>query len=186
MTGKRILVTGAGSGFGREVALRLAAKGHCVIAGVQIAPQITELSAEAARRGLALDAVKLDVTCARERAQAARWDVDVLLNNAGAGEAGALVDLPVDIVRELFETNVFGPLELTQQVARGMIARGRGRIVFVSSIAGLITGAYTGAYCASKHALEAIAEAMHLELAAHGVQIAVVNPGRTARASTTG
>ncbi|MGQ7883456.1 SDR family oxidoreductase, partial [Burkholderia pseudomallei] len=173
MTGKRILVTGAGSGFGREVALRLAAKGHCVIAGVQIAPQITELSAEAARRGLALDAVKLDVTCARERAQAARWDVDVLLNNAGAGEAGALVDLPVDIVRELFETNVFGPLELTQQVARGMIARGRGRIVFVSSIAGLITGAY----CASKHALEAIAEAMHLELAAHGVQIAVVNPG---------
>ncbi|KGW97897.1 short chain dehydrogenase family protein [Burkholderia pseudomallei MSHR449] len=177
MTGKRILVTGAGSGFGREVALRLAAKGHCVIAGVQIAPQITELSAEAARRGLALDAVKLDVTCARERAQAARWDVDVLLNNAGAGEAGALVDLPVDIVRELFETNVFGPLELTQQVARGMIARGRGRIVFVSSIAGLITGAYTGAYCASKHALEAIAEAMHLELAAHGVQIAVVNPG---------
>ncbi|MBF3728271.1 SDR family NAD(P)-dependent oxidoreductase, partial [Burkholderia pseudomallei] len=68
---------------------------------------------------------------------------------------------------------VFGPLELTQQVARGMIARGRGRIVFVSSIAGLITGAY----CASKHALEAIAEAMHLELAAHGVQIAVVNPG---------
>lgn len=61
MTGKRILVTGAGSGFGREVALRLAAKGHCVIAGVQI----TELSAEAARRGLALDAVKLDVTCAR-------------------------------------------------------------------------------------------------------------------------
>lgn len=173
MTGKRILVTGAGSGFGREVALRLAAKGHCVIAGVQIAPQITELSAEAARRGLALDAVKLDVTCARERAQAARWDVDVLLNNAGAGEAGALVDLPVDIVRELFETNVFGPLELTQQVARGMIARGRGRIVFVLSIAGLITGAY----CASKHALEAIAEAMHLELAAHGVQIAVVNPG---------
>ncbi|VBE83425.1 SDR family oxidoreductase [Burkholderia pseudomallei] len=154
MTGKRILVTGAGSGFGREVALRLAAKGHCVIAGVQIAPQITELSAEAAR-----------------------WDVDVLLNNAGAGEAGALVDLPADIVRELFETNVFGPLELTQQVARGMIARGRGRIVFVSSIAGLITGAYTGAYCASKHALEAIAEAMHLELAAHGVQIAVVNPG---------
>ncbi|VCR00506.1 short chain dehydrogenase [Burkholderia pseudomallei] len=72
MTGKRILVTGAGSGFGREVALRLAAKGHCVIAGVQIAPQITELSAEAARRGLALDAVKLDVTCAR-RPRAGTW-----------------------------------------------------------------------------------------------------------------
>ncbi|AIO66045.1 SDR family oxidoreductase [Burkholderia oklahomensis] len=177
MTQKRMLVTGAGSGFGREVALRLAAKGHHVIAGVQIAPQITELNAEAARRGVELDVVKLDVTSARDRAQAAHWNVDVLLNNAGAGEAGALVDLPVDIVRELFETNVFGPLELTQQVARGMIARGRGKIVFVSSIAGLITGAYTGAYCASKHAVEALAEAMHAELEAHGIRIAVVNPG---------
>ncbi|AJY40750.1 SDR family oxidoreductase [Burkholderia humptydooensis] len=177
MTDKRILVTGAGSGFGREVALRLAARGHHVIAGVQIVPQITELNAEAARRGVALDAVKLDVTSARDREQAERWEIDVLLNNAGAGEAGALVDLPVDIVRELFEINVFGPLALTQQVAHGMIARGRGRIVFVSSIAGLVTGAYTGAYCASKHAVEAIAEAMHAELDAHGIQIAVVNPG---------
>ncbi|SMG01512.1 SDR family oxidoreductase [Burkholderia singularis] len=177
MAQKRILITGAGSGFGREAALRLAAKGHQVIASVQIVPQITALRAEAARRGVTLDVVKLDVTSARDRAQAAHWDIDVLLNNAGAGEAGALVDLPVDIVRELFETNVFGPLELTQQIARAMIARQRGKIVFVSSIAGLITGAYTGAYCASKHALESVAEAMHQELASHGIQIAIVNPG---------
>lgn len=101
----------------------------------------------------------------------------MLVNNAGVGEAGALVDLPVEIVRALFDVNVFGPLALTQQIARGMLARRHGKIVFVSSIAGLITGPFTGAYCASKHAIESVAEAMHAELAPHGIRVAVVNPG---------
>ncbi|MGK8207602.1 SDR family oxidoreductase [Burkholderia cenocepacia] len=177
MTRKYILITGATSGFGREVALRLAERGHHVTAGVRAVADIEGLAAEAAQRDTALQVVKLDVTSAYDRARAADQDFDVLVNNAGTGEAGALVDLPVEIVRELFDVNVFGPLELTQQVARGMLARKRGKIVFVSSIAGLITGAFTGAYCASKHAVESVAEAMHAELAPHGIKVAVVNPG---------
>ncbi|RQS44688.1 SDR family oxidoreductase [Burkholderia sp. Bp8990] len=177
MAQKRILITGAGSGFGREVALRLAQHGHAVTAGVRTTTEIDALTDAAAQRGTALRAVKLDVTSAYDRARAAEFEVDVLVNNAGVGEAGALVDLPVEIVRELFDVNLFGPLELTQQIARGMLARGHGKIVFVSSIAGLITGPFTGAYCASKHAVESVAEAMHAELAPHGIRVAVVNPG---------
>ncbi|MCF1368645.1 SDR family oxidoreductase [Burkholderia cenocepacia] len=177
MTRKRILITGAGTGFGREVALRLAERGHDVTAGVRTAVEIDALTDTAAQRGTPLRAVKLDVTSAYDRARAAELAIDVLVNNAGVGEAGALVDLPVEIVRELFNVNVFGPLELTQQIARGMLARKHGKIVLVSSIAGLITGPFTGAYCASKHAVESVAEAMHAELAPHGIRVAVVNPG---------
>ncbi|MBY8604920.1 SDR family oxidoreductase [Burkholderia arboris] len=177
MAQKRILITGAGTGFGREVALRLAERGHDVTAGVRVTTEIDALTAAAAQRGTALRAIKLDVTSVHDRARAAELDIDVLVNNAGVGEAGALVDLPVEIVRELFDVNVFGPLELTQQIARGMLARRHGKIVFVSSIAGLITGPFTGAYCASKHAVESVAEAMHAELAPHGIRVAVVNPG---------
>ncbi|AJY17041.1 SDR family oxidoreductase [Burkholderia multivorans] len=177
MAQKRILITGAGSGFGREVALRLAQQGHDVTAGVRVASEIATLTEAATQRSTALRAIKLDVTSAYDRARAADAEIDVLVNNAGVGEAGALVDLPVEIVRELFDVNVFGPLDLTQQVARGMLARKHGKIVFVSSIAGLITGPFTGAYCASKHAVESVAEAMHAELAPHGVRVAVVNPG---------
>ncbi|WP_027780788.1 MULTISPECIES: SDR family oxidoreductase [Burkholderia] len=177
MAQKRILITGAGSGFGLEVALRLAERGHDVTAGVRAAAEIDVVTSAAARRGATLRVVKLDVTSAYDRARAADVEVDVLVNNAGVGEAGALVDLPIEIVRELFDVNVLGPLELTQQIARGMLARRHGKIVFVSSIAGLITGPFTGAYCASKHAVESIAEAMHAELAPHGIRVAVVNPG---------
>lgn len=177
MTRKRILITGAGTGFGREVALRLAQHGHDVTAGVRTTAEIDALTDAAAQRDTAVRAVKLDVTSADDRARAAEFDIDVLVHNAGVGEAGALVDLPIGIVRDLFDVNVFGPLELTQQIARGMLARKHGKIVFVSSIAGLITGPFTGAYCASKHAIEAVAEAMHAELAPHGIRVAVVNPG---------
>lgn len=177
MTSKRILITGAGSGFGREAAFQLAALGHQVIATVQFTKQVNDLRQESERRGLQLRVEKLDVTSEVDRDYAGDWEIDVLINNAGTGEAGAISEIPVKVVTALFDTNVFGPLAFTQRIVAGMTKRGHGKVIFVSSIAGLITGAFTGAYCASKHALESIAEAMHLELAAQGIQVAVINPG---------
>ena len=178
MKQKRILVTGAGSGFGREVALRLAARGHRTIAGVRGAGQAADLREEAGRRGVPLRVETLDITVAADRERAWEWDIDVLLNNAGSAEAGASAEIPLELVRALFETNVFANLELTQGFVRRMVEQKRGgKVLFVSSIAGLITGPYTGPYCASKHALEAFAEALHAELKPFGIQVGTINPG---------
>ncbi len=177
MRPKRILVTGAGSGFGRGAALALAAKGHAVIAAVQWPEQIAQLNDEAKARGTALRVEKLDLLSEADRRAAFAWDIDVLVNNAAVGEAGPIAEIPLELVRKVFEVNVFATLALTQGFVKQMVNRGRGRVIFVSSSAGLFSAAYFGAYCASKHALEAMSESLHAELAAFGIQVATVNPG---------
>lgn len=172
-----ILVTGAGTGFGYEVALRLAKKGLDVIAGVEIVAQVFALQEEAKRRGVKLRVEKLDVTNEGDRLQAAEWDIDVLLNNAGISQGGATVDIPAENVRLQYEVNVIGPLMLTQLVAKKMVLKRKGKIVFMSSVAGLTADPFAGAYASSKHAVEAIAEAMGHELKEFGIEVATVNPG---------
>ncbi|WP_297008153.1 SDR family oxidoreductase [uncultured Corynebacterium sp.] len=171
------LITGAGSGFGKEIALRLAGQGHDVIAGVEIIAQVNTLRADARDRGVDLRVEKLDVTDEGDRGKALGWDVDVLLNNAGISEGGSTVDLPAEVIRRQFEVNVFGPVLLTQGIAKQMVSRGTGRIVFMSSVAGLTVDPFTGAYAGSKHAVEAFADALDQELAEFGVQVATINPG---------
>lgn len=171
------LITGAGSGFGREISLRLAEQGHDVIAGVEIIAQVNTLRAEARDRGVELRVEKLDVTDEGDRAKALDWGVDVLLNNAGISEGGATVDLPAEVIRRQFEVNVFGPVLLTQGIAKQMGAKKAGRIVFMSSVAGLTVDPFTGAYAGSKHAVEAFADALDQELAEYGVTVATINPG---------
>ncbi|MFJ2293625.1 SDR family oxidoreductase [Streptomyces sp. NPDC087894] len=176
MTGP-ILITGAGSGFGKEVALRLASAGHEVIAGVEIIAQVSAVRAAARERGAELRVEKLDVTDPGDRENAWSWEAEVLLNNAGVSEGGATADLPEERLRRQFEVNVFGTVLLTQGIARRMAARRSGRIVFMSSVAGLTVDPFTGAYAASKHAVEAFADALDQELAEFGVTVATINPG---------
>lgn len=99
-----------------------------------------------------------------------------LVNGAGIIEGGAIVDIPGDNLRRQFEVNVVGPVLLTQGIARKMIARRSGRIVFMSSVVGIVSGPFVGAYGASKHALEAIAETMAMESQEFGVEVAVISP----------
>ena len=172
-----VLVTGAGTGFGYEIALRLAAKGIDVIAGVEIVAQVHDLEQEAKKRGVNLRIEKLDVTDEGDRHKAAAWDVDVLLNNAGISEGGATVDIPAENLRRQYEVNIIGPLMLTQIVVKQMVKRKTGKIVFMSSVAGLTTDPFAGAYASSKHAVEAIAEAMSQELKEFGIEVATINPG---------
>ena len=177
MTNKRILITGAGSGFGRESALRLAQHGHQVIATVQYEEQIPELAQAAANRGVEMRVEKLDLLSDQNRDAAFNWEIDVLVNNAAIGEGGPIAEIPIELVRNVFEVNVFSTLILTRGFVQQMVKRGTGRVIFVSSIAGLVAGSYLAAYGSSKHALEAIAEALHNELAPHGIQVATLNPG---------
>ena len=172
-----VLITGAGTGFGHEVAMRMAEKGFDVIAAVEIYAQVQTLKRQAAKRGVTLQVEKLDVTDDGDRRKALAWNVDILVNNAGVLEGGSVVDIPALNIRREFEVNVIGPLLLTQGIAKQMVRRGKGRIVWVSSREGLNVNPFTGIYSASKHAVEAIAETMSLELQEFGIEVATINPG---------
>jgi len=151
---KTVLITGAGTGFGHEVAMRMAEKGFNVIAAVEIYAQVQTLKRQAATRGVSLQVEKLDVTDDGDRRKALTWNVDILVNNAGVLEGGSVVDIPALNIRREFEVNVVGPLLLTQGIAKQMVKRGKGRIVWVSSREGLNVNPFTGIYSASKHAVE--------------------------------
>lgn len=174
---KNILITGAASGFGRGAALELARRGHAVTAGVQVAPQATELAEAAAAAGVDLDITVLDITDDEDRRAAFARHVDVLVNNAGIMEAGPVAEIPMNRVRRNFETNVFGTLAMCQGIAPQMVGRGGGKIVNVTSMGGLITVPFAAIYTATKHALESISEGLRAELAGTGVEICTVNPG---------
>jgi NAD(P)-dependent dehydrogenase (short-subunit alcohol dehydrogenase family) len=174
---KKVLITGSGTGFGHEVAMRLAQKRFDVIAAVEIYAQVQTLKREAAARGVKLQVEKLDVTNDGDRRKALAWNVEILVNNAGVLEGGSVLDIPALNIRREFEVNVIGPLLLTQGIAKQMVKRGKGRIVWVSSREGLNVNPFTGIYSASKHAIEAIAETMSLELQEFGIEVATINPG---------
>jgi NAD(P)-dependent dehydrogenase (short-subunit alcohol dehydrogenase family) len=174
---KTVLITGAGTGFGHEVAMRLAEKGFDVIAAVEVYAQVQTLKRQAAARGVSLQVEKLDVIDEGDRRKALAWNVEILVNNAGVLEGGSVVDIPALNIRREFEVNVVGPLLLTQGIAKQMVKRGRGRIVWVSSREGLNVNPFTGIYSASKHAVEAIAQTMSLELQEFGIEVATINPG---------
>jgi NAD(P)-dependent dehydrogenase (short-subunit alcohol dehydrogenase family) len=177
---KTILITGAGSGFGKGAAIGMAKNGHNIIASVHVASQVTPLREEVEVLGLSdrIKVARLDLTDPYDIKQALTWDFDVLWNNAGMGEAGPVWEIPVDLVRKNFEVNVFLPLLLTQGVVQTWVREGKqGKVVFTSSMGGLFTPANWGTYVSTKHALESIAEALQQELAAYGIKIQTINPG---------
>ena len=170
---KTVLITGAGTGFGRGAAEALANRGHHVIATVFGDDEVDELSAALPN----LTVAKLDVTNADDVATLDQWEIDVLINNAALGQTGPLSRIPQELVRRVFETNVFGTLAVTQRVADQMRARRAGRILIVSSIAGLFAGPGSGPYSMTKHALQAMGSALRAELAPFGIDVALINPG---------
>jgi NAD(P)-dependent dehydrogenase (short-subunit alcohol dehydrogenase family) len=173
-----VLVTGCSSGIGRAIALRLAAGGRFAVwASARKREPLAELEAKGCRT-LALD---VDDEGSMHRAvrevEAAHGAVWALVNNAGYSQSGAIEAVPMDRVRAQFETNVFGLVRLVQLVLPGMRARGTGRIVNLSSMGGKLTFPGGGFYHASKHAVEAISDALRFEVRGFGIQVAVVEPG---------
>src|SRR5699024_4935172 len=172
-----VLITGAGTGVGKNIALALAEKGNPVIATVEVVSQVSALEQEARERGVKMQIEKLDVTNPKDREKAWAWDIDVLVNNAAVKEGGSLVDIPEANLRHQFEANVFGPILLTKGFARKMVDRKHGCIVFVSSVSGSTTNPLSGPYSGSKHTVEAFAMALSKELQEFNVEVSTINPG---------
>jgi NAD(P)-dependent dehydrogenase (short-subunit alcohol dehydrogenase family) len=176
---KTILITGAGSGFGEAAAIGMARNGHNIIATAHVASQVTPLREKAKALGLKnLVVERLDLNDPYDMQQALKHDIDVFWSNAGMGEAGPVFEIPMDLVRNNYEVNVFKPLQLTQGFVRKWIDAGKpGKIVFTSSMGGLFTPANWGVYVSTKHALESVAEALQQELKAHNIKVQTINPG---------
>ena len=170
---KKILITGAGTGFGKGAAVELATRGHQVIAATHSQEQADALAAEHPD----LTTMKLDVTNDDDVRAAAGLGIDVLINNAGVGVAGPLSTMPMADIRRAFDVNVFGMVALSQVVIPGMKARGSGRIINVSSIVGVWAAPLSSPYSMSKHAVEAFTKSLRGELAPHGIDVTKVNPG---------
>jgi NAD(P)-dependent dehydrogenase (short-subunit alcohol dehydrogenase family) len=170
-------VTGASSGIGKEVALRLVETGFHVVGTSRDTSSLT------GREGLSF--VDLDVssdasvTAAVEQVVGRFGRLDVLVNNAGIGSAGAAEELSVAQDQKVIDVNVVGVIRMIKAVLPHMRAQGRGRIVNVSSIAGLVPQPHMAVYVASKHALEGYSESVDHEVRAHGVPVVLVEPGPT-------
>jgi len=187
MTTHTILITGATAGIGRFAALYLARKGHRVFASGRNEAALAKLRADAAN--LPLETVRLDVTDAKSVEAAAAEilrrtngrGIDALVNNAGWGMAGPLAEIPVEDLREQFETNVFGLHAVTRVFLPQLRANAkdgrRARILNVSSMGGRMTFPFFGAYHATKYAVEAMSDALRNELSPLGVDVVLIEPG---------
>ncbi len=182
-TDRTVLITGGTDGLGKAMALLLAQRGYHVFAAGRSAEKRAELDRIAAEKRLPLETLELDVTdgTSVERSVAAvireSGHIDVLINNAGVAYVGTVEDLTLDDWHRQFETNFFGVIRMTQAVIPHMRERKKGRIVLISSVAGLVTAPAQGSYSATKHALEALGNALRHELHSFGIQTILIEPG---------
>jgi len=178
-----VLITGATDGLGKAAALLLAERGYRLFAAGRSAEKRAQLDALAREKKLPLETLEMDV-CDDASVNAGVLSVlnkagaiDVLINNAGLVYAGAVEELRLEDWRKQFETNFFGVLRVTQAILPHMRERRKGRILMMSSVSGIVTPPTQGAYSASKHAIEAVANAMRSELYPFGIETILIEPG---------
>src|SRR5881296_1871070 len=174
---RAVLITGCSTGIGRATAEQLAARGWTVYATARRPAAIGELAGRGCKT-LALDVCdEVSMRAAVEIIEAREGAVGVLVNNAGYGQEGAFEEVAMDQVRVQFETNVFGLVRLTQLVLPAMRRQGWGRIVNISSMGGKLTLPGGAFYHATKHAVEALSDALRFEVRPFGIAVVVIEPG---------
>lgn len=177
-----VLITGASSGIGRETAVRLAERGHHVIAAARTVSALEQIRKTTKGR---IDTLELDVT-SQDSIDAAKREIgstlgqtgiDVLINNAAYTLTGPLEEVGDADLKAQFETNVFGPMRMIRTFVPEMRQRGAGRIVNISSVVGRLALPFFGPYNATKHALEALSDSLRNELKPFGIEVVIIEPG---------
>lgn len=178
-----VLITGCSSGFGKLAAIEFARRGDRVFASMRNTAKAKGLLDGATAAGTTLEVIQLNVNDSASIAEAVAQiekkagPVDVLVNNAGIGTHGPVEDFDDDEVLSIFNTNVFGVIRVTRAVLPSMRARHGGTIITVGSLAGKVSAPFGGVYAASKHAIEALSDALHYELHPFGIRVVLVEPG---------
>lgn len=173
---KNVLITGCSSGIGRALALEFSSQGWQVWATARKKETLTGL------KQYGIQIASLDVTNDKEILEMVNLidlsgGVDVLVNNAGYGAMGAVVEMPESEYRLQFETNVFAPLKLIQAIVPAMIAKQSGTVINIGSVSGQVVTPFSGTYCASKAAINAFSDTLRMELKPFGVAVMSVKPG---------
>lgn len=180
MSKSRVLITGCSSGIGRSLAWEFHHQGYAVIATARRVEAIADLQAAG------MHTLPLDVTHAAqihhltETLQQQALIPNILVNNAGYGLFGPLMDLSPEAIAAQFATNVVAPIALVQAIAPLMQAQGSGLILNIASVSSVFTTPFAGAYAGSKAALRALSDALRMELAPFGLQVVTVHPGAIA------
>jgi NAD(P)-dependent dehydrogenase (short-subunit alcohol dehydrogenase family) len=179
VSGRSILITGCSSGIGLASAREMKARGWRVFATARKPEDIRRLREEVGVESLYLDyAEPSSIEAAAGHVLAATGGkLTALFNNGTYGQPGAVEDLRREVLRAQFEAGFFGWHDLTRRIIPAMRGNGEGRIVFCSSVLGLVAAPYRGAYCAAKFAVEALADALRIELRASGIKVILIEPG---------
>jgi short-subunit dehydrogenase len=172
---KVVLITGCSSGIGRELSRVLADKGYTVVATSRDMAAVKDLPVSLK---LPLDVTKKEsIEAAMNEVIAHFGRIDILVNNAGYSIRGALEEISVESMKSMFDVNVFGIINMIQAVIPKMRQNHSGKIINIGSISGKFTQPINGAYCASKYAVEALSDALRLELYGQNIQVTVIEPG---------
>jgi NAD(P)-dependent dehydrogenase (short-subunit alcohol dehydrogenase family) len=176
---RSILITGCSTGIGLAAASALRARGWRVLATARRAEDLERLEREHGLEALPLELKDEGsiARCADEALRRTDGTLHALYNNAAYGVIGAMEDITASVLRDQLEVNVIAANELTRRVVPAMRRMGRGRIVMCSSVLGFVSGPYRGAYCASKYALEALSDALRVELRPAGIHVSLLEPG---------
>jgi short-subunit dehydrogenase len=186
LRGAVVTVTGASAGIGWSTAWAFASRGSIVVVSARRADRLERLAGAIAERGGTAAAIACDV---RDRAsvEALRDEVsgrfgrcDVLVNDAGVPGGGRFLDLSIDAIEQVVQTNLMGVIHGTKAFLPGMVERGRGHVVNVASLAGRFAVPGSAVYSATKHAVVAFSEALHYEIGGSGCLVTAVNPGLVA------
>jgi short-subunit dehydrogenase len=175
--GRNVLITGASSGIGKALAFRLLDDGWKVFAVARRLSRLSDLKEKGARI-IAMDLTDEEsVISGVTQIQKESGTIDVLINNAGYGEYGSIEEVSTEVAKKQFEVNVFGLARITRQVLPGMRENRYGKIINISSMAGKATAPMGGWYHASKHAVEALSDALRMEVRQFGIDVIVIEPG---------
>jgi NAD(P)-dependent dehydrogenase (short-subunit alcohol dehydrogenase family) len=183
LDGQVVIVTGASAGIGEATVRWLAREGARVVMAARRLDRLDQIKREIEAAGGAAHPIAADITNDDDRRRLIREAVekfgriDALVNNAGYGQRGPIEIVPVEKIRQNFETNLFSLIALTQLVIPVMREQGSGRIVNISSVAGRIARPLSSVYDATKHALEAVSDGLRGELAPFGIQVVIIEPG---------
>lgn len=178
-----VCITGAGSGLGKEASIRIAKRGHKVIAAVLYEEQIEDFKNIIEKENLNIEVIKLDITNENDRNKLLNYDIDVFISNSALADSGSIAEIDIKRIEDVFKVNVFCNIKLTQIVLKKMIEKKKGKLVFLSSQIGRIALPFLGPYASSKFAIEGFASSLRYEmtilnkLEKTNIEVGIIEPG---------